>query len=242
MRQGKDNEGAMRSTRPDRLKLLSEVDVLEPLSAGQLDRVFQRTVERTFRGGESVYLPGDASEMVFLLLAGRVRLYGMVRERELTFDIIRAGSMFGEASLTERTQNEYAQALEPSRVGLLELNTFWQLVRENSEFNTRVIKVLSERSRTTRGRMTDIALKEVSARLAALILDLVQDEGVVTREGHYLVSTRYTHEQLGSMIGVKRVAVTRAFGALQDNGCVQLRRRQIYVVDLTALKGLAVGG
>ncbi len=169
-------------------------------------------------------------------------MYGMVREKELTFDIIRAGSMFGEASLTERAQNEYAQALEPSRVGLLELNTFWQLVRENSEFNTRVIKVLSERSRATRGRMTDIALKEVSARLAALILDLVQDEGVVTREGHYLVFTRYTHEQLGSMIGVKRVAVTRAFGALQDNGCVQLRRRQIYVVDLMALKGLAMGG
>jgi hypothetical protein len=46
----------------------------------------------------------------------------------------------------------------------------------------------------------------------------------------------YTDEE------AKRVAVTRAFGALQDNGCVQLRRRQIYVVDLTALKGLAVGG
>ena len=242
MCQGRDNEGAMRSTRTERLKLLSEVDVLEPLSAEQLNHVFERTVEHSFRKGESVYLPGDASEVVFLLLAGRVRLYGMVREQEITFDIIRAGDLFGEASLTERTQNEHAQALEPSRVGFLELNTFWHLVRDNPEFNARVIRVLSERSRATRGRMTDIALKKVSARLAALILDLVQDEGVVTREGHYLVPAHYTHEQLGSMIGVKRVAVTRAFGALQDNGCVQLRRRQIYVVDLATLKGLAMGG
>jgi CRP/FNR family transcriptional regulator len=229
-------------TRTERLKLLSEVDVLEPLSTEQLDLVSRRTLERSFRKGESIYLPGDASEIVFLLLAGRVRLYGMVRERELTFDVIRAGSMFGEASLTERTQNEYAQALEPSRVGLLELNTFWRLVRENSEFNVRVIRALGERSRTTRGRMTDIALKAVSARLAGLILDLVQNEGVVTREGYYLIPARYTHEQLASMIGVKRVAVTRAFGTLQDNGCMQLRRRQIYVVDLTAMKGLASGG
>jgi hypothetical protein len=29
---------------------------------------------------------------------------------------------------------------------------------------------------------------------------------------------------------------------LQDSGCVQLRRRQIYVVDLVALKGLAMWG
>jgi len=215
---------------------------LEPLSAEQLDLVALRTVERSFQKGESVYLLGDASEAVFFLLVGRVRLYGMVRERELTFDVIRAGAMFGEASLTERTQNEYAQALEPSRVGLLDLNTFWHLVRENFEFNARVIKVLGERSRTTKGRMTDIALKEVPARLAGLVLNLVQGEGVVTRDGNYLVPARYTHEQLAGMIGVKRVAVTRAFGDLQDSGCIQLRRRQIYVVDLAALKGLAAGG
>ena len=231
----------MKGTHTERIKLLSEVEVLEPLSAEQLEWVAQKTLDRSFQKGEMVYLPGDASEIVYLLLTGRVRLYGMVRQRELTFDIIRAGDIFGEVSLTERTQNEYAQALEPSQVGMLELNTFWHLVRENAEFNARVIKVLGERSRMTRGRMTDIALKDSPARLAALLLDLVQDEGVVTLEGHYRVGTHYTHEELATMIGLKRVAITRAFGGLQDRGYVQLRRRQIYVTDLAALKGLAAG-
>jgi len=231
----------VKGTHTERIKLLSEVEVLEPLSAEQLEWVAQKTLDRSFQKGEMVYLPGDASEIVYLLLTGRVRLYGMVRQRELTFDIIRAGDMFGEVSLTERTQNEYAQALEPSQVGMLELNTFRHLVRENAEFNARVIKVLGERSRMTRGRMTDIALKDSPARLAALLLDLVQDEGVVTLEGHYRVGTHYTHEELATMIGLKRVAITRAFGGLQDRGYVQLRRRQIYVTDLAALKGLAAG-
>ena len=229
----------MKGTQTQRNKLLSEVDVLEPLSAEQLEWVAQRTLDRSFQKGESIYLPGDASEVVYLLLTGRVRLYGMVRQMELTFDIIRAGDMFGEASLTERTQNECAQALEASQVGLLALDTFWHLVRENVEFNARVIRMIGERSLMIRGRMTDIALKGAPARLAALILDLVQGEGAVTREGNYRVSTRYTHEELASMIGLKRVAVTRAFGALQDSGYVQLRRRQIYVTDLAALKDLA---
>jgi CRP/FNR family cyclic AMP-dependent transcriptional regulator len=223
----------------ERIKLLSEVDLLEPLSAEQLEWVAQRTLNRSFQKGESVYVPGDASEVVYLLLTGRVRLYGMVRQRELTFDVIRAGDVFGEVSLSERTQNEHAQALEASQVGQLALNTFWHLVRENAEFNARVIRMLGERSRMARGRMTDIALKESPARLAALILDLVQGEGVVTREGHYRISTLYTHEDLASMIGLTRVAVTRAFRGLQDSGYVQLRKRQIYVTDLGALKGLA---
>ncbi len=224
----------------DPIKLLSLVDVLEPLSTEEINWLSQRTTERNFQGGDIVYVPGDASEIVYLLLAGSIRLYGMVGEQELTFNIIRASTVFGVASLMERTQDGYAMALEPSRVGLLSLNTFWHLVRQNPEVNARLVKLLGDRLRLSRNRMTDIALKEVPARLASLILDLIQSEGVVTREGHYKIPYHYTHEQLAIMIGAKRVAVTRAFGKLQDAGCVRLWRRKIYVVDLAALSRLAV--
>lgn len=222
------------------VKLLLLVDILEPLSAEQISWLAQRTIERTFQGGDIVYVPGDASEVVYLLLAGRIRLYGMARGDEFTLDIFQAGTGFGVASLMERTQDEYAQALEPSQVGLVDLNDFWHLVRQNPEIIARVVKLLGARLRRSRSRMTSLALKDVPARLASLILDLVEGEGVVTREGHYKIPTRYTHEQLATMIGAKRVAVTRAFGKLQDAGCVRLWRRQIYVVDLATLRRFAV--
>jgi hypothetical protein len=38
------------------------------------------------------------------------------------------------------------------------------------------------------------------------------------------------------MIGANRTAVTRAFGLLQDEGVVQLRRRLIHVSDIDALR------
>jgi CRP/FNR family cyclic AMP-dependent transcriptional regulator len=218
------------------------VDVFEPLTAEQTDLLAQKTHERAFGRGETVYAPGDASEAVFVLLTGRMRLYGMAGAQELTFEVVRASTLFGIASLMERTQNEYATALEPSRVGVLGLTDFWHLVRQNPEVNARLVKLLGERLRMTRGRMADIALKEIPARLASLILDLVQSEGVVTREGHYKIVTHYTHEQLAAMIGTQRGSVTRAFGTLQDSGCVRLIRRLIYVVDLDALKRRASAG
>jgi CRP/FNR family transcriptional regulator, cyclic AMP receptor protein len=189
-----------------------------------------------------VYAPGDSSEAVFLLLTGRLRLYGTAGGQELTFEVVRASTMFGIASLMERTQDEYAIALEPSRVGMVGLNDFWHLVRQTPEVNARLVKVLGDRLRMTRGRMADIALKETPARLASLILDLVQSEGVVTREGHYKIVAHYTHEQLAAMIGATRGSVTRAFSKLQDSGCVRLIRRLIYVVDLEALKRSASAG
>jgi CRP/FNR family transcriptional regulator, cyclic AMP receptor protein len=218
------------------------VEVLEPLTAEQTDLLAQRTHERAFGRGDTVYAPGDASEVVLLLLTGSIRLWGMAGVQELTFDVLRAGTIFGIASLMERTQDEYALALEPSRVWVVGLNDFWHLVRENPEVNARLAKVLGDRLRMTRGRMADIALKETPARLASLILDLVQSEGVVTREGHYKIVAHYTHEQLGAMIGATRGSVTRAFGKLQDSGCVRLYRRLIYVLDLDALKRSASAG
>jgi CRP/FNR family transcriptional regulator len=78
-------------------------------------------------------------------------------------------------------------------------------------------------------------MKDVHARLAGIIVLLVESEGVRTSAG-YRIPAHYTHERLGTMIGVNRVAVTRAFGLLQDEGVVELRRRLIHVTDIEALR------
>jgi CRP/FNR family transcriptional regulator, cyclic AMP receptor protein len=226
----------------ERIKLLSTVDILEPLGTEEIALLSQRTPERSFEKGELVYLARDASDVLFLLLKGRIRLYDVVVGQEFTFGVIGAGTVFGESSLAGRGHPEYAQALEPALVSLLDLNTFWQLVRQNPEVNERVMKILVTRSYMNRSRMTDIAVKEVPARLASLLLDLVQSEGLVTREGYYKIASHYTHEHLASMIGVTRGTVTRAFGTLQDSESVLLLRRHIYVTDLATLKRLAVEG
>lgn len=225
----------------ERIKFLSEVDVLEPLAPQELDRLAQRTPERSFQSGELVYIKGAALGPLFLLLRGRIRLYAAAVGQELTLEVLQAGTIFGESSLTGRPHPEDARALEPARVGLLSLDAFWQLVRENPEVNARVMQLVVSRSYANRSRMMDLGLKGVTARLASLILDLIRSEGVVTREGHYRILPHYTHEDLATMIGAKREAVTRAFGRLQDDGCVQLLRRQIYVIDLSALNQLAIG-
>ena len=224
----------------ERIKLLSALEVLEPLGVEELAWVAQRILDRSFHKGEFVYAPGNASEVLFLLLGGSLRLYGMTGGQELTFEILQAGTMFGVASMMERAQDEYALALAPSRIGMLNLSDFWHVVRQNPQVIERVVRLLGERLRLSRGRMMDIALKEVPARLASLLFDLIQSEGVVTSGGHYKILGRYTHEQLATMIGAKRASVTRAFGKLQDIGCVQLLRRQVYVTDLALLSRLAV--
>lgn len=54
-----------------------------------------------------------------------------------------------------------------------------------------------------------------------------------------MVPTRYTHQRLGTMIGSKRVAVTRAFNLLRQKRAVEIKRRHIYIKDADALERIA---
>lgn len=175
-----------------------------------------------------------------MLLRGRVRLYKSAEGREITLGMVGAGEMFGEAAFTAGRQGSYAQAVEPSEVALMSHETFCSLVRDRPEVGLKAMKLLGERLSFCENRMADIGLKEIPARLASLILHLCESEGIVTVEG-YRIPTRYTHQELGAMIGSKRVSTTRALGKLQEIGAVELKHRHIYVRDVKTLERVSGG-
>jgi CRP/FNR family transcriptional regulator, cyclic AMP receptor protein len=74
--------------------------------------------------------------------------------------------------------------------------------------------------------------------LASLILQLLDSEGVVSAKG-YEIAGPYTYEELGTMIGAKRVSVTRAFKRLREAGAVEVERGHIHVRDMDALERIA---
>jgi CRP-like cAMP-binding protein len=153
--------------------------------------------------------------------------------------VVEAGTVFGEmAFTTHRLRDSFARAMEPSVVFVMDPAAVERLIQQKPQVGIRMISLLSERLRYYETRMEDVSLKEVPARLASLILFLVESEGVQI-PGEIRIPTRYTHEHLGTMIGTNREAVTRAFGRLQDEGAVQLRRRLIYIEDVEALEKVA---
>ncbi len=224
----------------EKIQLLSMVDILEPLSDEALEEFSRRVPDTHLERGRIFYTPGDRSEALFILKRGRVRIYKVTPEGwEFTLALVEAGTMFGEMALTaQRMREAYAEAAEPSDICILKSEDLERLVRENPDVGLRMIRVLSERLRLCETRLEDIGLKDVPARLASLVLQLAESEGIMAPEGPR-IPTHYTHRQLATMIGSSRESVTRAFTKLQQAGAVELRHRHIYVKDLEALERAA---
>jgi CRP/FNR family transcriptional regulator, cyclic AMP receptor protein len=227
----------------EKLRLLSMVDILEPLSREEIKELSLRVPDTYFERGQILYTPHERSERLFMLKKGRVRIYRVGPDgREFTLIVVGAGTVFGEMSLTaQRLENAYAEAMEPVVVCAMKRSDLERLVMDKPQVGLKVMSVLSERLSLAEDRMEDIALKEVPARLASFILQLVESEGIMTAAGPK-IPTRYTHRQLATMIGSKRETVTKAFTLLQQAGTIELRRRRIHVKDIEALKKVASEG
>ena len=224
----------------EKIRLLSMVDVLEPLSEDELEELGRRIPDTHVERDRIFYTPEDRSEALFMLKRGRVRIYKVTPDGwEFTLAMVEAGTMFGEMALTaQRLREAYAEATEPSDICVLKREDLERLVRGNPDVGLRMIRVLSERLRLCESRLEDIGLKDIPARLAKLILQLAEGEGVMTSEGPR-IPTHYTHRQLATMIGASRESVTRAFTRLRRAGAVELRRRRIYVKDVAVLERAA---
>ncbi len=227
----------------DHIELLCGVDVFESLDKEEiralLRGLLRRNAEINLGAGQVFYAPGQSDGKLFVLTKGRVRLYKMEGSHEFTLEVVDAGTIFGEVAFTaHRLRDAYAEATEPSVVLAMDRAEVERLILEKPMVGVRMLGLLSERLRYYETRMEDVTLKEVPARLASLVLFLVAKEGVQI-PGEIRIPTSYTHQHLGTMIGTNREAVTRAFGRLQDEGAVQIRRRTIYVEDVGALERAA---
>lgn len=218
---------------------LSWVGFLAPLSEEELDDFVRGASFVRLEKGELLTIgPEEQAERMILVVAGQLQVYEIALSsgREHTLWVLGSGSAISATGLVPRwVRNLHARALEPSVVCGVEEKDVEALVLRNPEVGLALARTLATQLMLMEDRWADMVEKEVLARLAGLIYMLVEDVGVMTPEGP-MIPTRYTHKQLGSMIGANREAVSRAFKELQEGGCVEVRRRRVYVKDFDALR------
>jgi len=227
----------MRITLTEEVKLLAAVDCLKPLSREELEEFAKGHPDAYFQPGELLSTPWEEDERLLILKKGRIQIYRIWQGRKQVLSQVEHGT----ALAAHRLHGSYVEAMEPVIVLSLAKGAALRLIERHPEVAWWLIEGLTKRMRRCDERLADLALKKTPTRLANLVLQLVEDEGVATPEG-YRIPTRYTHDELGTMIGARRVAVTRALGELKGEEVVKVKGRLLYVTDLEALKCLAEAG
>ena len=200
-----------------------------------------RVVERLFKAKDVIFTPGDPDDQLYFLLDGTVRLYKIYGDyKEATTAFLKDQGVFGKLSLVEgRWQDVFAETVTDVRVASVQKAALTEVIKRRPEFAMKLFASFSERLRQSDEVIESLLHREVSTRLATLILNLGERFG----EGNGVVTLdmRLTHQDLANMIASTREAVSKVMSEFQRDGTIEVQNRKIVLVDKEALAERASG-
>jgi CRP/FNR family transcriptional regulator len=228
----------MTKVTPERERILAGIPYLRPLPPSDLRRIAAHASLRDVRRGERVFEEGAPAEGLFVVVAGRIRLVRSSRGgREQILHTEGPGATLGEVPLLDGGGYvATAVGAEPSRLLYLPRAAIVDACRRHPEVALGIIRVLARRVRTFAGLVEQLALKDLTARTAGLLLSDARAAGTSTFE------LRGTRDELAARLGTVRELVSRSLARLRKEGVVRVAGQRVTILDARRLAALADGG
>lgn len=227
------------ATTQNKLWYLKHIRLFDGISPSEMQEMERITRMEEVKKRQPFYLPGDPSSSVYLLKRGRVKLANTAASgKEVTFEILEPGEVFGELEVLEGLPRETAaEALDDTMICVIRREDFDKYLEMHPNITVKLTKLIGLRLRRIQSRIEDLVFRDVPARLAHLLLELSKSDGVKNQQGIRL-KAKLTHQEMSNLIGCSRETVSTTLGQFRDDGLVQLDGRTITIVNENGLSQL----
>ena len=150
------------------------------------------------------------------------------------------GELLGLDGISHDRHNCDAIALEDSQVCVIPFAQLESLSRDFTPLQHQFHKIMSREIVRDHGVMLLLGSMRAEERLAAFLLNLTQRLQARGFSASSLI-LRMTREEIGSYLGLKLETVSRTFSKFQDDGILEVKQRQIRIIDQAKLGGLVNG-
>lgn len=211
-----------------KVKTLKTNPYFDELPDSVLKDLAARTQLREYERGDILFWEDDQAAGLHIIESGSVKLYSISpRGRQYIVSVLSEGATCNEVPAFDGGPNPVnVEALETSRVWVVETEILKKLVGSNPEFALKVLNKFGQNLRHFVRRLSEMAFYQVTHRLARLITDLPVEE----------VHPHWTQEQLAAQLGTVREVVARSLKELEKSGAIRVEERRIQIADRAVLE------
>jgi len=197
--------------------------LFQAMKPGELDEILKLASEKRWPRGATIFQKGDEGSSMMAVLRGRVRVSAVSADgREVTLNVISPGEIFGEIALLDgKPRSADATAIEETTLLILERRQFLPFLRQNDDLYLRLLAVLCDRLRRTSLALEGIALFDLPARLARLLLKLAEDYGRTGATG-IRIDIKLSQRDLSTLVASSRESVNKQLRVWREDGVVTL--------------------
>ncbi|MEM1359176.1 MAG: Crp/Fnr family transcriptional regulator [Bacteroidota bacterium] len=224
-----------------KINLLEQFDLFDGTTAAEKMELSEAMEFRKKPRYSIIYQPGEASEHIYLLSMGAVKISTHNNEgKEVIKQLIHPEAIFGELALVgESSRNETAQSLkEEVHYYTIRVADFQRILSKNPTFSQRVLHLFGKRMMAAENKLENLIFKDARSRIVNFLYEVVAERG---RKVGYemLLKHSLTHQDIASITCTSRQTVTLVLNELRKENLIYFNRGRILVRDMETLRASA---
>ncbi len=209
--------------------MLAANGLWEGLSPEEVETVEKSCNDRLYPKDTTIYFPGEATNALFIVKKGLVKLSHIDDVGEETIiRIFAPGDVFGEIFLGVKRQLFASTALTDSEITVIPRQVFENLLTKIPQIGVNFISLLSRRLAEAEARIGEFSHTWAHERLERVLLNLSKVHGRETRRGRQ-IDIHLTHQLLADIIGASRETVSRHLKRLEELGALMREGRRLTI-------------
>lgn len=199
----------------------------------------EHSVSINFKKGETVCKRGAFASHVYFLEEGLVKIYLEEKNKNLILALSTKNNLLGLSAIFDGNNKlPYSvSTYTDSRVRIIDIQIFRQLLKQNSEFAYRIINLLNETTAQIYGRFFSLTQKQLHGRLADILLCL--SNRIFKNKSFELPLSR---ADLGDLTGMSTESVIRMMKEFKEDGLIDMHCKQIELLDFNRLERISEFG
>jgi CRP/FNR family transcriptional regulator, cyclic AMP receptor protein len=222
------------------IALLRNHQVFSALTLAQIEQLVSMARPRRIASGTTLFAKGDPGKELFAVVSGIIKItVPSIDGREATFNLHHAGDLFGEIALLDgQPRSADAIAATDCELMVIERLDFLGFVRGEPKVAMKLIELLCARLRVAGAREEEVVFLNLPARLARLLLRLLEVNAAVADENRLSI----TQQKISDILGATRESVNKHLQIWARRRVIALKRGAILVLAPRALAALVSGG
>ena len=217
------------------LALFKNVRFFASLDDDVLADVVRAARRRLLEKNETLLYEGEASTRLYIVESGWLKAVKFSEDgREQVLHIIEPGEALNLIGVFTHAEHPGSViAYETSVVWVVPQETVLRLLDSHPSIARTIISDLAGRVQHLIGLVADLSLRTVEARLARMLIEQADTEGLIERRKWA------TQTEIAARLGTVPDVLSRVFRTLADDGIITVSRSQIQILDSNKLRDKA---
>ena len=208
------------------------------LDKNELVLLQQNSVEVVFDKKDTIFKQGALSSNIIYLKTGMVKLIIRGPQREQILKLKKAPCYLGlPTTMGDKTNHYSAVALEKTTACFIDMNAFKELLDKNKDFSYEIILELCRSELDQFNRYVNLVQTQVFGRFAKTLLNF-SDEIYQSDE----FALPLTRSEIADLIYTSRETVSRLFSELANENIIQIRDKNIRIINKSKLREIGEKG